>query len=155
MTSRENSIASVLQILGGLAIVVGVIGGLSYGMSANVLIGLTFLAKTVIWGIVFFGFSEVIKLLQGIFNQREEMIVKSADEGEGLTDTNELTTHSPVGIQARQDIEAFYAEKGMQVQEIRATEKDDIYLVTVDGKQEVVELGGFSPVILPMENFKK
>ncbi|WP_167360075.1 hypothetical protein [Halobacillus dabanensis] len=118
------------------------------------IIGLTLFINGVVWGIVFFGFSEVIKLLQGIYNQREVSLSEtnsSVKETPSNLNISDLLGDNDVKISevVRNEIISFYSSKGLTVQEIACTDKEDFFLVTVDGKNETVELGGFNPVIHP------
>jgi hypothetical protein len=79
MTNKENSIASAITIIGVLVIVCGIFSGLYFGSSNEFysigdmqgIVCFGIMVNGNIWGIIFLGIAEVIKLLQGIFNQRE------------------------------------------------------------------------------------
>ncbi|MCA1063963.1 hypothetical protein QTG56_01895 [Rossellomorea sp. AcN35-11] len=155
MTSKKNKVASALTVVGILSITSGVVSGLYYGMSDGFMqfgplqtgIGFGLFLKGVLWGIVFFGFAEIIKLLQGIFNQREpappEEPQPDPPAPQKETEKGEISPFD------RREIEAFYADKGWTVEDVEKTDREDFYLVTVNGKKELVELGGFKPKIHP------
>lgn len=85
MTDNKNPIATALLVIGFLFILGGVIFGLHFGLrdgyyafsESQGILGWDIFVSSTITGIVFLGFSEIIKLLQGIFNQGE----KSRDNG--------------------------------------------------------------------------
>ncbi|MGD6804528.1 hypothetical protein [Rossellomorea aquimaris] len=159
MTSRENKVATVLFIVGVLSIAVGIISGLYYwsqddfaelGIS-RARIGWGMVINGAVVGIVFFGFAEIIKLLQGIFNQGEPHIPNAAPtvaEEPALAAANKA---KEVSDSEKEQIEKFYEEQGRTVEKIELAEKEDFFVVTVDGKKELIELGGFKPVIHPYE----
>ncbi|MBE4909248.1 hypothetical protein IMZ08_14370 [Bacillus luteolus] len=157
MTGKENTVAKALMIVGYLAIVVGMITGFSYGSQEELgelrgVIGLSLFVSGIIWGIVFFGFSEVIKLLQGIYNQgipKRSVIDTLKEQGSSATlevNENKVEARS-VSEVARREIDEFFKDRGNTVQSILLTDREDFYLVTVDGEEVVVELGGFKPII--------
>lgn len=160
MTSKENKVATVLFGVGVLSIAVGVISGLYYGTQddfaefgqTQARIGWGMVINGAVWGIVFFGFAEIIKLLQGIFNQREPDVPKA---GAAVPPEPFLPALEKEAKQIRDSeksqIEDFYTSKGRTVEKITLTEKEDFFIVTVDGKKELVELGGFKPVIHPFK----
>ncbi|MGV2622808.1 UNVERIFIED_CONTAM: hypothetical protein N8J90_16535 [Halobacillus marinus] len=152
---KKNPIATALFILGVLSIVGGIILGLvygteepSYGYDQGTL-GWSFVIYGVVWGVVLLGFSEIIKLLQGIYNQgapekeraEEHISTPPPDTDKGFAGN--------VSTAARSEIVNFYKKKGITVEGIEAMEKEYFYLVTAGGKQEIVELGGFKPIVHP------
>lgn len=158
MTSRENKVATVLFIVGVLSIAVGIISGLYYwsqddfaelGIS-RARIGWGMVINGAVVGIVFFGFAEIIKLLQGIFNQGEPHIPKAAPV---VTKKSALAAAKPkeVSESEKEQIQKFYEAQGRTVDNIEMTEEEDFFVITVDGKKELIELGGFKPVIHPYE----
>ncbi|RIW29215.1 hypothetical protein D3H55_19675 [Bacillus salacetis] len=169
MTSKENKIAAALYVVGALSIIVGAISGLYYGSQgdaggfgeSNARIAWGVFIDGLVWGIVFFGFAEVIKLLQGIYNQGEQGRGKPAagvpsdsdpDSKTGGGAYSESVKEGPqkeISEIERGQIEGFYAGKGFTVENIAVTEREDCFVVTVNGKKEVVELGGFKPIVHP------
>ncbi|WP_082235190.1 hypothetical protein [Halobacillus massiliensis] len=75
---KQNRIVSLLFIFGAIVIAVGIVAGIYFGTSEyfieleslQEIIGLMIFINCLGIGIFFFGFSEVIQLLQGIFNQQ-------------------------------------------------------------------------------------
>jgi hypothetical protein len=92
------------------------------------------------------GLSEIIKLLQELVNKQngkdEVIVVKKID-----IHTNEQSPNSVSNL-ARAEIMQYYAAKGIQIEEVYLTNKEDIYSVTYGENQDLVELGGFSPRII-------
>ena len=143
---KENKVASALFAVGFFTIVIGVVTG--------IMIDLSLLITGVVSGILFIGFSEVIKLLQGIFDQGEMMVSEKRStslESGLLTDKDgkqvkELGTYE-VSEGERNEIVEFYFSKGLTVESITATDQEDYFIVMVNGREELVELGGFKPVV--------
>lgn len=158
MTSRENKVATVLFIVGVLSIAVGIISGLYYwsqddfaelGIS-RARVGWGMVINGAVVGIVFFGFAEIIKLLQGIFNQGEPHVPKAAPV---VAEEPDLAAAKPkeVSESEKEQIQKFYEAQGRTVEKIELAEKEDFFVVMVDGKKELIELGGFKPAIHPYE----
>ncbi|WP_456272371.1 hypothetical protein [Bacillus sp. AK031] len=162
MTSKENKVATVLIVVGVLSITVGVISGLYHGSQdefaefgeSQTRIAWGMVINGAVWGIVFIGFAEIIKLLQGIFNQREPelpMAAGAVPPESSLPVVEKEAKQQEIPESVKFQIEDFYTAKGRTVEKIVLTEKEDYFLVTVDGNKELVELGGFKPVIHPFE----
>lgn len=157
LTNKENTVAKALMIVGYLSIIVGMITGFNYGSKEELgelrgVIGLSLFVSGIIWGIVFFGFSEVIKLLQGIYNQgRAKGPVIRTEKDEVPSATSEVKENKvesgSIPDAVRGEIHEFFEERGNTVQSILPTNREDFYLVTVDGEKVIVELGGFKPII--------
>ncbi|MBM6618324.1 hypothetical protein [Bacillus suaedaesalsae] len=161
---KKNSIALALTTLGILAIVIGIILGISSSISNDPYIegelvqssfGWGIAINGIIVGILFLGFAEIIKLLQGIYNQQRyqnglyEQLSTDRKESSNSRDASS----DIVSDQERHEItEYFHADK---VEEIKRTSQEDIYLVTVNQQKVVVELGGFKPVVIPEEKAKE
>jgi uncharacterized membrane protein len=155
MTNKENSIASALTIIAVLVMVCGIISGFYFGSSNEFygvgdmqgIVGFGVMVNGIIWGIVLLGFAEVIKLLQGIFNQREVLIPenKVSDKVESLNIPREKMAVTDTAIN---EIKSFYDSKQIKVIEVHGTINEDFYRVTLeDGRTEIVELGWFKPKI--------
>ena len=100
----------------------------------------------IVIGLILIGLSEVIKLLQQLMNKqngRDEDIVVEERE----IHTNDQSPNSVSNL-ARAEIMQYYAAKGIQIEEVYSTNQEDIYSVTYGDKQDLVELGGFSPRII-------
>lgn len=161
---KDNKVASALNVIGVLAIVSGVISGIYYGTNEEFaglgglqgIIGFSLFVNGLVWGIVFLGFSEIINLLQGLFNQGSTSFGnKSSNHGVSEINLEHNNVEKKLARKVafivsdleRKEILAFYSSKGLSVKEIKATNKEDFFLVALDDREEIVELGGFSPVI--------
>ncbi|MEQ2528104.1 hypothetical protein WMO40_15530 [Bacillaceae bacterium CLA-AA-H227] len=153
---RNNPIATALFIIGIIAIIYGIIAGLNYGTSEDYyllgdlqgIMGWSIFGSGVVCGVLFFGFSEIIKLLQGIYNQNEQ-----------VKPNTEINLDKPTGISIEQErsiitdqvitvINEFYQSKNLKVTNIEETDKADFYKITLEnGRTELIELGGFKPIV--------
>jgi hypothetical protein len=161
MTSKENSIASALTFIAGLVIVGGLFTGAYFGSSYKFygigdmqgIVGFSIMVNGIIWGIVLFGFAEVIKLLQGIFNQRENLNTREDHVSDKVKNLNAAREKMVVTDAAINEIKSFYELKQINVIEVQGTSKEDFYRVTLeDGRMEIVELGWFKPRITIDDN---
>lgn len=165
MTSKDNPIASALAIIGILFMVGGLIVGTNYGTSYEYAavgsmqsaIGLSFFFSGLISGMIFLGFSEIIKLLQGIYNQRENELDR---QNKDVVTLEEMSAETKAGVryvvteQAKQTTHEFY--KGKTVTDIQATSEEDVYEVLVDGvTYERIDLGGFKPKVIRSRSIKE
>jgi hypothetical protein len=158
MTNKENSIAKAISIIGIITIVGGCISGIHYGTSEEFyglgdfqsVIGLILAFSGIVWGILLLGFSEIIKLLQGIFNQGEKLSPSEEENMGEPINNNTVTDHKFVVTErAENEIKDFFQSKGLKVLEVVETNEEDVYLVTLDeGNIEYVDLGGFKPRIV-------
>ncbi|NBI27972.1 hypothetical protein [Chengkuizengella marina] len=71
MTSQGNFIAYTLRIIGYLCFCLGLIFWIIIVVEIGMLEGIQVILGFGVSGVVFLGFSEVINLLQGIYNQGE------------------------------------------------------------------------------------
>lgn len=139
MTEKRNVIAMVLQVVGGFIIA-------AYSFRALVLIdqfgvGTAFevFLQGVIIGTLFIGFGEVIKLMQGLFNQREpeRPVVEVKSEGRAAL---QKSNNGTVSLEARNRIMDFYTMNNMIVDDIEATPYKGYSIVHHDGKRDLVDL---------------
>ncbi|MGG0716999.1 hypothetical protein ABE096_05270 [Robertmurraya massiliosenegalensis] len=156
MAKKDNPIAKALFIVGIFIIAASAITGLIYGTSLDYYflgelqstLGWSVFISGIISGLFFLGFSEIIKLLQGIYNQNEK---QSADENYevNLDKSPEIKPiKSTITDQVIQEITEFYQVKNVQVENIEETDKEDFFKVTLeDGSTEQIELGGFKPIV--------
>ncbi|MRH45050.1 hypothetical protein GH741_20625 [Aquibacillus halophilus] len=155
MDDRQNDISSVFTVIGIISITLGLFLGIYYiaNQSYNSLgalqgvIGWTIFITGVLWGIVFFGFSKVIKLLQGIYNRMEENQHYASEfsittNARVFSDSEESNKNN-VPDHARSEIVEFFKEQ--EIQQISGTKLDDFYIVKVNDHRFIIELGGFTP----------
>lgn len=152
VAKRNNPIATALFIIGVIAIIYGIIAGLNYGTSEEYyllgdlqgIMGWSIFGSSVVCGVLFFGFSEIIKLLQGIYNQNET-VKPTFDKPD---DTSMEQERSIITEQVTTEINEFYQSKNLRVVNIEETDKVDFYKVTLEnGSTELIELGGFKPIV--------
>lgn len=160
MTSRENIIASVLRVIGWCCLAFGILFGMIYGMidrpeeqfvqdSFYEMVTLTSIVSGIIWCVIFLGFSEVVSLLQGIYNQGEKK------EKHAIKKKPILTPKQELALQAEAEIKSYYASVNKVIDLIESTEIEDVYRVEREGNLEYIELGGFKPKVLTEEDFNK
>lgn len=147
MTKKDNTVATVLQILGGTLIA-------AYTIRALVAIdefgggpAFEIFLQGVIFGMLLIGFGEVIKLMQGLFNQREPerpiMEVRSTGRA-ALQKTNDRT----VSLEMRNRIMDYYSKNNVIVDDIEATPYIGYALVDYNGQRELVDLNNWEPEVL-------
>lgn len=147
MTSKDNTVAKTLQIVGGALIAV-------YALTAMALIGdfgggaaFEVFLQGVIYGMLLIGFGEVIKLMQGLFNQREpERPVEDAEieRRTALRKSGEDT----ISLETRNRIMDFYTKKNMIVDDIEPTNYAGYAIVHHDGQRDIVDLNNWEVEIL-------
>ncbi|CAM3872893.1 hypothetical protein [Mesobacillus thioparans] len=146
---KQSSVAKVLRFIGIAIIIGGLIllfilgsqspeGGLYWGGALSVLF------YSIVIGMLFIGFSEIIALLQKIYGQlhqeRSELSASSSNVPKGVEQKNWYP--SPHDLEG---ILELYQDKN--VREIKASPYEDYCVVQIEGEDhiEVVELGGFKP----------
>lgn len=155
----ENTVGKILLFAGLSVMVIGIL--LSIIMMSNLTITTDYGVEHVqvdggfiislffghiVVGLFLIGLSEIIKLLQQLVNKQngiDEDIVTEERE----IHTNEQSPNA-VSDLARSEIMQYYAAKGIQIEDVYSTNQEDIYTVTYGEKQDLVELGGFSPRII-------
>jgi hypothetical protein len=150
MEDRNNAIAYALRIIGWSCLVFGFLLGIIAGTSTNeVLSGITYIIYGIIFCAIFLGFSEVISLLQGIYDQG----VKKEEKAVEKVITNESKEISAVLPEAEAEIRDFYAAGHLKPSSIQATTAEDVYRVEVNGETQYIELGGFKPKVHTKTDF--
>ncbi|MYL49997.1 hypothetical protein GLV98_10910 [Halobacillus litoralis] len=144
---RSNRIAKLLtycafgiMVLGTFSFFV-IILGQSFGAGVQ---GLTVLISSLVTGILFLGFAEVIHLLQGIYDQSHEHEAAEVN----FTYEQAVEETSKVDPEDEQEIRFFFKERNQKVEEIHPTDEPFIYIVEVEGERRKVEAGGFTLKIL-------
>ncbi|MFD1739392.1 hypothetical protein ACFSCX_23190 [Bacillus salitolerans] len=146
---KDNSIAIILRFIGFLTIVLGIIFSFdltdNFGGSLALITGF----YSFISGMLFIGFGEVVRILHEMNQRSKEQNMLPVAETTTQTDT---TPTSPI---RNDQIEEFYSDKGLYVDAIYEAPGDDMYFVKVKDKTQLVELGGFSPVIIPQAKWSE
>lgn len=147
MTSRNNAVAITLQIVGGTLIAV-------YALRALALIGdfgggpaFDIFLQGVIFGMLLIGFGEVIKLMQGLFNQREPERPVEDVEKERRAALRKSGTNS-ISLETRNRILDFYTKKNIIVDDIEPTPYDGYATVHHGGQQDIVDLNNWEVEVL-------
>src|SRR5690606_31972153 len=112
------------------------------------------LLQGLIFGMLLIGFGEVIRLMQGLFNQREpERPVEDPETArrKSLMKTGEST----VSLDARNRIIDFYTKKNMIVDDIEASPYDGYAIVHHDGQRDIVDLNNWEVEILTQKQLNK
>lgn len=157
----QNIVGKILVYAGISVMIIGVILSFvmstlttttDYGMEYVQVDGgfiILLLIGHIVVGLLLIGLSEIIKLLQELVNNQkgkdENTLVEESD-----IHTNKQSPNSVSNL-ARAEIMQYYATKGIQIEEVYLTNQEDIYSVTYGDKQELVELGGFSPRIIKQQ----
>ncbi|MDF1507962.1 hypothetical protein PZE06_07165 [Robertmurraya sp. DFI.2.37] len=157
MTNKDNPVAKALFVVGVLIILFSAVSGLLYGTSSDdhfflgelqTTIGWSMFISGIICGLIFLGFSEIIKLLQGIYNQNEKAALAPLVEQENHSSPVTEPVKSIITAKVTQEIEQFYQAKNLKVVHIEETNEEDFFKVTLDnGHINWIELGGFKPII--------
>ncbi|HSJ38131.1 MAG TPA: hypothetical protein VK945_07935 [Planococcus sp. (in: firmicutes)] len=147
MTEKRNVIATVLQVVGGAIIAISVFRALSAIDYFGGYAAFDVFLQGVIFGTLIIGFGEVIKLMQGLFNQREpERPVVDVEKVRraALQKSNE----SAVSLETRNRIMDFYTKNNVVVDDIEATPYEGYAIVDHDGQRDVVDLNNWELEIL-------
>jgi len=154
----KNIISRILFITGIVVIVLGfilpfmvtqpeVINDISYSHTSFTL---SFLLAHVAIGILLIGLSEMIKLLQVLVNHQGiqdippvKSFVRKGPNKKGVPAT------------IKTEIIDFYAAQLIKIDDIHETTLEDIYVVTRGEEKELIELGGFRPIIMSKSHLNK
>ncbi|MDP5274263.1 hypothetical protein [Chengkuizengella axinellae] len=167
MTSQKNFIADILKIIGYLCFSFGFILWIAITIEFGILIGIDVMLGFGVSGVLFLAFSEVIKLLQGIYNQgeiklgnapldstsqeSESKLLSESELQSRSVNTNNVyeVTNSMVWPSDAEEITGFYKTRGMKIKEILSTTKENYYMVLFEeGSSEVILLGGSVPKVI-------
>ncbi|REJ10942.1 hypothetical protein [Halobacillus trueperi] len=106
--------------------------------------GISVLISSLVTGVLFLSFAEVIHLLQGIHDQGTEHEAEEVD----FTYEQNVEETAKVDPEDEREIRSFFKERDQKVGEIHPTDEPFIYIVDVDGRKRKVEAGGFTLKIL-------
>lgn len=70
IAASHNSIAKVLKVCGIIIFILGTIGSIYYISTSSILMFIVLEASTIVSGLLFLGFSEIIQLLEDIKNKK-------------------------------------------------------------------------------------
>ncbi|WP_033541676.1 hypothetical protein [Planococcus sp. CAU13] len=147
MTRKDNVAAKMLQVLGVIIIVAYTFRALAIVDEFNGGTAFEVFLQGLIFGMLLIGFGEVIRLMQGLFNQREPF--RPVEDGEterraALAKTGERT----VSLETRNRIMDYYAKQNMIVDDIEATPYDSYFIVHRDDERDIVDLNNWEVEIL-------
>ncbi|WP_186580035.1 hypothetical protein [Aquibacillus kalidii] len=153
----RNRVSFVMFVLGVVFMLIGAFLGfivgtnqLFYDLEAlQEIVGWSIFATGIISGIIFMAFSEVIILLQAIYNQGKQRVKTENSTKINATENKQY----PVPEQARKDIIKYYKDRN--VQEIYGTHDEDFFKIKMDDQIHIIELGGFHPVVIPEKKAKE
>ena len=154
----KNIISRILFITGIVVIVLGfflpfivsqpdVINDTSY-LHTN--FTLSFLLAHVAIGILLIGMSEMIKLLQGLVNHQG---IQNIPPVKSFVRKDQHKKGVPATIKT--EIIDFYTAQLIKIDDIHETSLEDIYVVTRGQEKELIELGGFRPIIMSNSRLNK
>lgn len=164
MTSKENLIADVLKWIGWAWLAIGLLLGMIHLTSElpgdpaenhQGLIAFAYAAGGVMWCVIFLGFSEVVSLLQGIYNQGERKRMPSSSLKQKVKEKTAYEIADEPPYDYENEIKNYYFTHNRFVDSIEPTVIEDIFKVKINGEVEYIELGGFKPVVLSEEAFNK
>ncbi|GEN52744.1 hypothetical protein [Halobacillus faecis] len=144
---RSNTIAKLLTYCAIAIVVLGVISFFAIILNQRIgaaITGVGVLVSSLVTGLLFLGFAEVIHLLQGMYDQNREHEPSEIDFT--YEEEDELTRK--IDAEDEREIRSFFNERNQKVEEIHPTDKPFIYIVEVEGKRKKVEAGGFTLKIL-------
>ena len=160
---KKNIIHYILFITGIVVIFTGFVISVSNGgtesfnefdeisntFSFSILFSILF--PYVVIGIVLIGLSEVVNLLQKLVNH----FIGIPEKVEPVfNDLVENKDNEEVSLATKVEINMFYEEKSLQIDEIRPTKLEDFYIVIRGNDKDLLELGGFHPIIVSNERLE-
>jgi len=111
---------------------------------------LSFLLAHVAIGILLIGMSEMIKLLQVLVNHQG---IQNMSPVKSFVRKGPNKKGVPATIKT--EIIDFYAAQLIKIDDIQETILEDIYVVTRGEDKELIELGGFYPIIMSKRRLNK
>lgn len=147
MNQELFKIGVILKVTGVIVVIWGFMQGVAYlpeyveGLGAMIALSTAF--TPMVFGLLIYGFGEVIELLQ-------ELVGKGKLKAE-----KESSPISKVPFYAESEINEYYLKMNTIVEGIKPTSKSDIFSVEVGGKTEYIELTGFTPKVLTKEEADK
>jgi len=158
---NANIVGSILRFVGYGVIGLGFI--LAFWSMRNVdVIGfahiqyiVSFLLIHVVVGIVLIGLSEIVNLLQILVNREAAKLIDVKYNVKKLYSEKQLHNEKTVSEKAKAEIIVFYGVETINSEDIQATDLEDIYLVKRGDDIDIVELGGFRPIILSKNQIDK
>lgn len=150
MTATKNIVAYILYGIGILIAIVNLFRALGLTQWIGGQAAFEIFLQGLIIGALFIGFGELIRLLQGLFNQREPEVLAeaAAPERAGGHRVLQEAYEQGLGEETRSRVTEFYMKKGLVVEQMEATPYEGYVMVHRFGKRDIVDLNGFKPEIL-------
>lgn len=148
MTRTDNSVGTMLQGVGILIVTINAFRALLAFNEFGSVVAFEIFLQGIIFGALFIGFGEALKLLQGLFNQREPeppRVVQPLARGDRLV---HKTDDQTVSAETKKRVTDFYAGRGLLIDEIEGTPYEGYVVVHREGNRDIVDLNGFKPEIL-------
>lgn len=115
------------------------------------------LLTNLLYGVLIIGFGEALDLLQKIYDQQHPEGAQAREQpalAKGQK-ASSAPTNAVVTLEAEKAIRSFYQAKGIEVDAIRPLAVRGMFAVSIGARQEVLDLGGFSPRLLSEEEASK
>lgn len=148
MTRTDNIVGTLLQVVGVLIILINAFRALFATNVVGGVVAFEMFLQGIIFGALIIGFGEALKLLQGLFNQREPEPPRVERplrvENRPVHKTNEKV----VSAATKNHVTEFYAQRGFTIDEVEGTPYEGYVIVRREGKRDILDLNGFKPEIL-------
>lgn len=154
MTERDNVIGHILQVTGGILIAIYILRASFVGSEFGAGPAFDVFLQGVIFGMLLIGFGEVIKLMQGLFNQREPLRPME-DEENNKKAALQKSAGDTVSLESRNRIMDYYTKNNMIVDDIEAAPYGGYAIVHHDGKRDIVDMNNFELEILSDSQLNK
>lgn len=155
MTSTKNTVAYILQGIGILIIIISFFRAISAAQWIDGPPAFEIFLQGVISGALFLGFGEAIKLMQGLFNQREPEGAVKEPRLFGGDYRSSPDSDRTISESSRQQLTEFYGRQNLKFDRVEPTPYEGYVIVYRNGGQEIVDLTGFRPEILTDAEVKR
>jgi len=147
MRLRKNNVANILFIIGIIVFVLGGIGGL---FSGDGIIMVWF--SSFVSGMFFIALSEIIELI----DTKLEFANNRLSNLENLLESTSFVDKTVIEADVEaQFIKDYYYNKNIQVRNIyKSSIKDHCLVELENGEEEMIELGGFKPIVKSKESWE-
>ena len=154
MTNTKNVVAYILQGVGLLIIVINLFRAINSVEWLGGQAAFEIFLQGAIYGSLLLGFGEVIRLMQGLFNQREPKIDGEISVPSGGHRALWQADEPVVSKAAKQKITDFYAKQQLEFDRLEATPYEGYVIVYRGEGREIIDLNGFKPEILSDQETK-
>lgn len=148
MTSTKNVVAYILQGLGIAIIVINLFRALNMAQWVGGQAAFDIFLLGCVSGAVLLGFGELLKLMQGLFNQREPESAVKLPQATGVTRILQDQEEQPISESDKQLLTEFYTKQNMEFERLEATPYAGYVIVHRGDRRDIVDMNGFKPEIL-------